>query len=171
MADNGNGSNGGGISVQTIISAAVLVIMAFGSGWTIFEAQFSAVARQIEELKQINEFRLGEQGSHILSLERIVREDLQSVFIPRKEFDEFQKRFEALIVEINRLQADQHAAALTTARHPIDKETVDVIDAGFSKRIDQIEVQIQDINRQIAAALIIIDQNKTAVRSVLPPDK
>lgn len=39
-------SNSGVISVQTLISMAVVVFMAFGGGWTLFQSQFSAVVRQ-----------------------------------------------------------------------------------------------------------------------------
>ena len=151
-----------------------MLIMAFGGGWTLMQSQFSAVEKRIDELKQLNEFRLDEQKTQIVALETTVRGDLQNVFIPRREFDEFQKRIEALSSEITRLQTEQNAAASSAARHPIEKETVDVIDADFSKRIDQIEVQIQDINRQIAAALIIIDNNSssnvTSRRQALPQD-
>jgi hypothetical protein len=171
MTEKSTGGNGV-ISVTTLISLAAVLFMAFGGGWTLFQAQFAAVIRQVDELKQLEEFRLDEQKAQIVALEHIVREDLQSVFIPRREFEEFQRRFEIVTAEVTRLQMEQHASALTAARHPIEKETLDVIDADFSKRIDQIEVQIQDINRQIAAALIIIDGNsnqKVPTKPTPPP--
>jgi hypothetical protein len=159
---NGKGSTGNGgaaIGIQTLVSLAIVLFMAFGGGWTLFQAQFAGLTRQIDELRTLDSFRLDEQKAQIIELQRIIRNDLQEVFIPRREFTEFQKRFEALTAEVNRLQAEQHAAIASAARHPIEKETVDVIDADFSKRIDQLQVQIQDINRQIAAALIVIDNS------------
>jgi hypothetical protein len=150
MAEKGNGATAvnGVVSVQTIISLAAVLIMAFGGGWAIFQSQFSNMQKQLDDVKQV-----------------------ASVIISRNEFDQFQSRFDSLTGEVTRLQQEQHAVALSAARHPIEKETLDVIDADFSKRIDQIEVQIQDINRQIAAALIIIDQQKSPLRSALPPEK
>jgi hypothetical protein len=140
----------GVIGVPTLISAAAVLFMAFGGGWTLFQSQFAAMGKQLDELKTIT-----------------------SLSVQRKEFDEFQKRFDTLIGDVNRLQAEQHMMVAASARHPIEKETLDVIDADFSKRIDQIEVQIQDINRQIAAALIIIDNNaqRASPKTLLPPDK
>jgi hypothetical protein len=164
-----SGPGNGVISVPTLISMAAVLFMAFGGGWTLFQSQFTAMVRQIDELKQLDGFRLDGQKQQIVALEHTVRDDLQTVFIPRREFGEFQKRFEALAAEIDRLQTEQHAFVLTAARHPIEKETLDVIDADFGKRIDQIEVQIQDINRQIAAALIIIDNQKIVPSKTTSP--
>jgi hypothetical protein len=172
-ADGAVNGNGSVIGVQTLISTAVVLFMAFGGGWTLFQSQLAGTQKQIEDVKQFNEFRLNQQQGQITALQQTVRDDLASVLIPRKEFVEFQARYESLVAEVVRLQQEQHANVLAAARRPVEKETLDVIDADFSKRIDQIEVQIQDINRQIAAALIIIDnQNqKTPTRPALPPDK
>ena len=53
------------------------------------------------------------------------------------------------------------------ARDPVEKATLDAIVAAIDKRDDLIQSQIGDLNRQIAAALIIIDSNTT--KRPLPP--
>jgi hypothetical protein len=56
------------------------------------------------------------------------------------------------------------------AREPVEKATIDAITSAIDKRIDLIQAQITDINRQIAAALIIIDSNASAKKTPpLPP--
>lgn len=45
------------------------------------------------------------------------------------------------------------------ARDPVEKATLDAIVSAIDKRDELIQASISDINRQIAAALIIIDNN------------
>jgi hypothetical protein len=54
------------------------------------------------------------------------------------------------------------------AHDPVEKATIDVIIDAINKRDDLFQAQITDLNRQIAAALIIIDNNSMK-RVPLPP--
>jgi len=51
------------------------------------------------------------------------------------------------------------------AHDPVEKATLDAIITAFDKRTDLIQGQIIDINRQIAAALIIIDNNNSVKKT------
>jgi uncharacterized protein HemX len=50
-------------------------------------------------------------------------------------------------------------AARRQAHEPVEKATLEAIINATDKRMDLFQSQITDINRQIAAALIIIDNN------------
>ena len=56
------------------------------------------------------------------------------------------------------------------AREPVEKATVDAINDAIDKRLDLFQSQITDINRQIAAALIIIDNNSQSGIKKLSPN-
>lgn len=57
------------------------------------------------------------------------------------------------------------------AHDPVEARTFQAVSDATDKRIDLIQAQITDINRQIAAALIIIDNNNAQKRATptLPP--
>jgi hypothetical protein len=56
-----------------------------------------------------------------------------------------------------------------SAREPVEKATLDAIITASDKRNDLMQAQISDINRQIAAALIIIDNNNQVGVKKLSP--
>jgi hypothetical protein len=72
------------------------------------------------------------------------------------------------VATIQRIQGER---ASKLAHDPVEQKTVDAINSAIDKRIDLIQSQITDINRQIAAALIIIDNNAVARKTspALPP--
>ena len=70
--------------------------------------------------------------------------------------------------QLHDLEERQIQIIAKSAHEPVEKLTVDANDAASDKRIDLIQSQITDINRQIAAALIIIDNNSGVKRGVLP---
>lgn len=74
------------------------------------------------------------------------------------------EREKVLLDRIEKLEE----SARKQARDPVEKATLDAINSASDKRIDLIQSQITDINRQIAAALIIIDNNSTGVRKIQP---
>ncbi len=42
-----------GINLQVIISIAGLILILFGGGWTLFQTQFSYIAKQVEDVRFI----------------------------------------------------------------------------------------------------------------------
>ena len=69
------------------------------------------------------------------------------------------------------VEAAQANLSTKLAHDPVEAKTFEAVSVATDKRIDLIQAQITDINRQIAAALIIIDQNAGMKRSppTLPP--
>jgi uncharacterized protein HemX len=85
-----------------------------------------------------------------------------------------QETAEATIKEREKILLDRieklEEAARKQAREPVEKATLDAINAASDKRIELIQSQITDINRQIAAALVIIDSNAGAKKMFpVPP--
>ena len=74
------------------------------------------------------------------------------------------ERESVLLERIKALEENQRRQA----REPVEKATLDAINSATDKRIDLIQAQITDINRQIAAALIIIDNNSSAPKKITP---
>jgi septal ring factor EnvC (AmiA/AmiB activator) len=67
------------------------------------------------------------------------------------------------------LEQEQKELLTRTAHDPVEQKTIDATNAATAKEIDQIQAEITDINRQIAAALIIIDNNSALGKKTLPP--
>jgi hypothetical protein len=68
------------------------------------------------------------------------------------------------------LEQEQKDLVTKLAHEPVEQKTVDAINAAVAKEVDQIQSQITDINRQIAAALIIIDNNGSAPKRGAVPN-
>lgn len=78
----------------------------------------------------------------------------------------FQTQLSSIEHELTRMQDQLHDVQerqikliSSEAHEPVEKATIDANNVANDKRIDLIQGQITDINRQIAAALIIIDNN------------
>jgi hypothetical protein len=68
------------------------------------------------------------------------------------------------------VEATQATLITKLAHDPVEDRTFQAVAKATDDRITLLQNQITDINRQIAAALIIIDQNAGAKRSPsLPP--
>ena|ERR1700679_593216 len=77
---------------------------------------------------------------------------------------------EQLGERITILEREQRDTLGRLAHDPVEKATMDAIISATDKRMDLFQSQITDINRQIAAALIIIDSNAGKKSpAVLPP--
>jgi septal ring factor EnvC (AmiA/AmiB activator) len=86
--------------------------------------------------------------------------------------DDLIRAVSKLEADITALQAMQAAIAAKLAHDPVEDRTFQAVIAALGKQIDQIQAQIADINRQIAAALIIIDNNSGSPKrgqQALPP--
>lgn len=95
--------------------------------------------------------------------------------VMRTQFDNVthtQETSESTIRDRDRILLDRivvlEAQGRVQAHDPVEKATIDVIVDAINKRDDLFQAQITDLNRQIAAALIIIDNNSMK-RVPLPP--
>ena len=135
------------LTTSNLIAACGVLVIAFGSGWTLMQSNFANVEKAAEtraETTNEAEALLRKQG-YDLGIELKARLEL--------------------------VEAAQAQLRMTAAREPVEKATVEAITSAIDKRIDLIQAQITDINRQIAAALIIIDNNNNGSaggRKLLP---
>lgn len=141
------------ISWMTIVGAVAVVGLMCGGQWVVSQTQFA----------------------HGADVQRTMREDfltlsakVQHDMVSRDEFAQFQDRYAAALAHVNRLDDQLVKLNSTEARDPVEKATMDAIISATDKRIDLIQAQITDINRQIAAALIIIDNNSAGPKKITP---
>lgn len=133
------------ISWQNIAAAAALVGLMVSAQWVVTQTEFTNVNKITDEIR----------GD-------LIRQ--QHDYAARDETDDLKARVTILEQDLKNLIA-------RVPHDPVDQKTADATNSAVAKEIDQIQSQITDINRQIAAALIIIDNNNSGVRknSPLPP--
>lgn len=66
------------------------------------------------------------------------------------------------------IEAQQLAMLSRLAHDPVEDRTFQAVAKATDDRINLLQNQISDINRQIAAALIIIDNNAGSVKRIQP---
>ncbi len=145
------------LSWQTVVGAGVVVGLMAAAQWTIFQNEFSSVKdiatadrSHVAELKNAFDKYLtkAEHEAYLTG----VKNDIRTI--------------REAIATIQRIQGER---ASKLAHDPVEQKTVDAINSAIDKRIDLIQSQITDINRQIAAALIIIDNNAVSRKAPTPP--
>ena len=142
-----NGKGDVSLSWMTIVGAGTLIAMLVGAGWTIGQNEFANVK---EAAKQDREQATLYYNTNRDDLARANTESGRRIAI---------------------LESQMSAIIPRLAHDPVEQKTIDAINAATAKQLDQIQAEITDINRQIAAALIIIDNNSGAPKRAptLPP--
>lgn len=125
---------------SVVISAIGAFCVLTGGGYTIIQNQFNAVARRIDtNEKDIQRFEL-----HYLTL---------------REHAAFQREQEAINIavadRIKALETAQREIISHSARSPIESREMDQLSSAFDKRFEGMQQQINDINRQIAASILL----------------
>ena len=166
-----NGKSDVQLSWITIVGAATVVGLMAAAGWTIFQNEFANVKETAsEDRKQsvlyynTNRDDLIRREAEIKSnFDRYLTKDEHRAFLDGTKTDLTNIKERLAVVEA------QVATSLTKLAHdPVEQKTIDANNVATDKRIDLIQAQITDINRQIAAALIIIDNNATTPRRTAP---
>jgi hypothetical protein len=148
---------------QTIISAGVLLIGALGALGAIMQMQFSNTDRTIAQLRS----DVTALGISVSASILEVHNELRSGVVSIAEFRQAEARFNSAVDRIKVMESLLQKGA----HDPVEKATIDAILNALNKQIDLIVSQIADLNRQIAAALIIIDNNSANLKRSpqLPP--
>lgn len=91
--------------------------------------------------------------------------------VSQTEFASIEQTQHELRDRIIGVEAEQKNIIAKLAHDPVEQRTFQAVVDAEDKHIDLLQAQIQDINRQIAAALIIIDNNAVPKKSTpaLPP--
>jgi hypothetical protein len=120
------------------------------------------------------------RGDPQLSWQTIVAAIVVVGLIAAAQWTIFQNQFtnvDKTIADLGRrvaiLEATQAAITAKLAHDPVEKATFDAVAKSTDDRITLLQSNITDLNRQIAAALIIIDNNSALPgatrRPSLPP--
>jgi hypothetical protein len=153
---------------MSLVSVATILSMAFAGTWALFQVQLSSVNREIDLVNKTTAATFASLDNEIDKVNVTLRTNLTSTYIPRTEFEQFQLRFDAIRAQITLLGDRQADLVGRSAREPVERATIEAINAAVDKQIAIIQGQISDINRQIAAALIIIDSNSNTTKHAVP---
>lgn len=153
---------------RNLVGATTIVALLFGGSWTVFQTQFSSVDKTIVALRDDTGKKFDALDGQISKINDTLRSDIASNLISRNEFIQFQYRFESAARQNDETRERLNTLSARSAHTPVEKETIDAVVIALDKQIQLVQGQIIDINRQIAAALIIIDNN-TKKSATLPP--
>ena len=148
-----NGNSGPQLTWSVVIAAIGAFCVLAGGGYTIEQNQFNASDRRID--------------THDKALELI-----RAQYLSLREHAAYQHEQEAIngsvTARLNVLESAQREIIAHAARNPIEAREVDQLSASFDKRYEAVQVQINDINRQIAASILIQPQGYAHPQQ-LPP--
>jgi hypothetical protein len=175
LGDAGMNGTKGGVHAPKISWTSIVTVLLLGgalaitiasAGWTIFQAEFN----NVEKIANADRDRSAAATVELKAIfDKYLTKETHNAYVSdvKNQIDTIKER----VATIQRIQ-DERGAKI--AHDPVEQKTVDAINSAIDKRIDLIQSQITDINRQIAAALIIIDNNAVSTSSrrspaTLPP--
>jgi hypothetical protein len=136
---------------------AAIAVSFVAAGWTIFQNEFSSIketatADRIQTARDIAEIK----DNYLTKAEH------------RAYSGGVAEQLSGIRLRLVSLETMLTAIQPRLAHDPVEDRTFQAVSIASDKRIDLIQAQITDINRQIAAALIIIDNNAGFTRKVAP---
>jgi hypothetical protein len=155
-----NGKGGPELSWQTIVGALTAVALLGAAQWTIFQTQFSNVEKTAAaDRAQVETLKAGLAN-----------------YLTLREHSEYRDAVTGRLDDLRRrvvvLEAAKDTVLAKLAHEPVEVGTFQAVSKATDDRVTLLQNQITDINRQIAAALIIIDNNAALARKtapILPP--
>jgi hypothetical protein len=169
-----NGKGDVQLSWMTIVGAGTVVGLMAAAGWTIFQNEFANVKETAAEDRRQSALYYNTNRDDLIRRETEIKATF-NLYLTKDEhrafLDGVARDISTLKNRLDMVQRIQEERSSKLARDPVEQKTIDAINTATDKRIDLIQAQITDINRQIAAALIIIDNNATARKTppTLPP--
>jgi DICT domain-containing protein len=139
------------LSWQTVVAAITVVGLLAVAQWTIFQNQFANVDKTLVAMRA-QDTELKATFDKYLT----IREHTEYREGIRAELDDAQRRLSAL-------ETAQASIINRQAHDAVEDRTFQAVAKATDDRIVLLQNQITDINRQIAAALIIIDNNAASV--------
>ncbi len=129
----------------TVISTVFAVALLFGGSWGVSQMQFSGVQRQLDEIAQS-------------------RRD----YVTMASFMQFEKRHDELQKEIDDIRARLLDLLSRSAHDPVEGAQLKAIVDSVNERLAIIQSQIADINRQIAAAILLPAIGESPKKALVP---
>jgi hypothetical protein len=160
MAEHHTPSQSPHFTWANIATTLMLAVTLAAAGWTIFQTQFSnvektATADRIQTAHDIAELKT--------NFDKYLTTAEHKAYIGG-----IADQLSGISLRLVSLETTLTAIQPRLAHDPVEDRTFQATVIASDKRIDLIQAQIQDINRQIAAALIIIDSNAGTTRKVQP---
>jgi len=137
------------LSWTTIVGAVIIVGLLNSAQWIVAQTQFANVEKTETYDRQ--------------SFDKYLTKAEHKAYL-----DGIQLHLEGLSARVTTLEKQQTDTFSRLAHDPVEDRTFQAVIVATDKRIDLIQAQITDINRQIAAALIIIDNNAVARKQSVP---
>jgi hypothetical protein len=139
-----DGSNGGPQLTWSVVIAGILAFCALSAGFfTIVQNQFNAQDRRID--------------THERALELI-----RAQYLSLREHSAFQHEQEvasaSVLARLGVLETAQRELIAHAAHVPVEGKEVDILSQSIDKRFEAAQQQINDINRQIAASILVQPQ-------------
>jgi hypothetical protein len=150
MIGKSDGTSGPQLTWTNVVATVGVICVLSAGGYTIVQNQFSFVqqsARQTNEdiLKQV------ELSRHEIELVRAQYLSLREHVAYQHEQEIINTGFVARLTALENVQRDLLAHA---AHNPVESKEVDGLSISVDKRIELVQQQINDINRQIAASVL-----------------
>jgi hypothetical protein len=146
------------ISWMTIVGAISVVGMMWAAQWTIFQTQFNNVEKieAADRERLATDFNVTKATTQHLyeSLDKYLTKDEHKAYLTGTL-----EQLDSLRARLTIVETQQAVLIARLAHDPVEDKTFQAVISAVGKQIDQTQAQIADINRQIAAALIIIDNN------------
>jgi hypothetical protein len=159
------------LSWTTIAGAFSIVGLMVAAFWIIFQQEFSAV-RDTANADRIQATTYYTANKDELTRREAELKALLDKYLTKDEHLAYlsgtKEQLESLRTRVGILEQQQAVIIGKLAKDPVEDRTFQATSNATDKRIDLIQAQITDINRQIAAALIIIDNNNNGVKRANP---
>jgi len=179
IAKNGNGV-APQLTIGTVISALAFAGSVVYGAWSLSQNQLAAIKEAsniqighvnsvFQDRAKLDDERYNQNQVSIAKIDDTLRNALNHDLISRNEFTQFEDRFKKIEDQLDETKNHVFELSAKQAHDPVETKTIDVVVNAIDKRLDTFQTQIVDINRQIAAALIIIDSNNAKLRPTTPP--
>ena len=179
IAKNGNGV-APQLTIGTVISALAFAGSVVYGAWSLSQNQLAAIKEAsniqighvnnvFQDRAKLDDERYNQNQVSIAKIDDTLRNALNHDLISRNEFTQFEDRFKKIEDQLDETKNHVFELSAKQAHDPVETKTIDAVVNAIDKRLDTFQTQIVDINRQIAAALIIIDSNNAKLRPTMPP--
>jgi hypothetical protein len=150
METKQNGTSGPQLTWANVFVAIGVICVMVGGAYKIIEVQFDFV-------KQSSDASFSELSKQI-ALNRLDIERTRTEYLSLREHNAFQEAIQGTLsglrARVSVLEVDQKELIGRAAHSPVEAKEVDALSGSVDKRIELLQQQINDINRQIAASVL-----------------
>lgn len=143
-------SAGPQLTWTNVVATIVAICVIAGGAYKIIEVQFDAV-------RQTSETAIAELNRQI-ALNRLDIERTRTEYLALREYEATQlglrDNLSTVHIRLTSLENQQRDILLHAAHSPVEAKEVDQLSSSVDKRLELMQQQLNDINRQIAASIL-----------------